>query len=187
VSTRTIVTTAPAPTPTRTETFTPAPAASVAPLPPGARPRAGERERRCPYVASTPEQNSNTNVEDIDGSHVYRTTVLTRLHPVGCRFYFYAPPYEAIVDIVPRRFGSSTEAYNAMVRTSEAGQQPMGRKDIVPGVDAVLYRTKFFGPDGKRDWACVFAAGRTMVIVHTQRDDTALNALLLARAVARKF
>jgi hypothetical protein len=63
----------------------------------------------------------------------------------------------------------------------------MGRKDIVPGVDAVLYRTKFFGPDGKRDWACVFAAGRTMVIVHTQRDDTALNALLLARAVARKF
>ena len=62
----------------------------------------------------------------------------------------------------------------------------MGRKNIVPGVDGVLYRTKFFGPDGGRDWACVFAAGRTMVIVHTQRNDpAALTALLVARAVAR--
>jgi hypothetical protein len=185
--TRTIVTTATAPAPRPTATFSPAPDATVDPLPPGVRPVRGERERRCPYIASTPEQDSRTNVADIDGSHVYRTTVLTRLHPMGCRFYFYAPPYEAIVDIVPRRFGNATAAYNAMVLTSEAGRQAMGRQDIVPGVDAVLYRTKFFGPDGARDWACVFAAGRTMVIVHTQRDDTALNALLIARAVARHF
>jgi hypothetical protein len=184
VRTHTIVVSPPAPTPT--VTFTPKPAATVDPLPPNGQPRRGERERRCPYIASTPEQDSKTNVADIDGSHVYRTTVLTRLHPVGCRFYFYAPPYEAIVDIVPRRFATATDAYNAMVRTADAGRAAMGHKNIVPGVDAVLYRTKFFGPDRGRYWACAFAAGRTMVIVHTQRDDTALNALLIARVVARQ-
>jgi hypothetical protein len=144
-------------------------------------------ERRCPYIASSPDQNPNTNVADIDGSHVYRTTVLTRFIPVGCRFYFYASPYEAITDIEPRRFTTAQAAYNAMVLTGRAGAQPIGKRDIVPGVDGVLYRTKFFGADGARDWACVFAAGRTMVIVHTQRSDTSLNALLIARAIARRF
>jgi hypothetical protein len=54
-------------------------------------------------------------------------------------------------------------------------------------VDAVLFRTRFFGPDGVRDWACAFAAGRLMVVVHTQRADTSLNALLLAKAIARRI
>lgn len=74
-----------------------------------------------------------------------------------------------------------------MVLTAQAGQQARGKPNFVPGVDGVLYRTRFFGPDGSSDWACVFAAGRTMVIVHTQRTDTSLNALLIARAIARKF
>ena len=168
-------------------TFTPAPPRTVAPLPPGAGPAAGEVEKRCPYIASSPDQNAKTNVADIDGSHVYRTTVLTRFRPVGCRFYFYAPPYEAITDIEPHRFATTVEAHNAMVLTGRAGLQPLGKPDIVPGVDAVLYQTRFFGPDGRRDWACVFAAGRTMVVVHTQRADTSLNALLIARAIAGKF
>lgn len=168
-------------------TFTASSARTVAPLAPGTRPVRGEIERNCPYIASTPDQSPTINVADIDGGHVYRTTVLTPLRPVGCRFYFYAPPYEAITDIVPRRFASAKDAYNAMVITAKAGQQAAGKPDLVPGVDAVLYRTRFFGPDGARDWACVFADGRTMVIVHTQRSDTSLNALLIARAVARKL
>jgi hypothetical protein len=184
--TRTITLARRAPSPT--SNFTPAPAATVAPLPAGAHPAPGEVEKPCPYIASTPEDNPNRNLADIEGNHVYRTTILTRLNPVGCRFYFWAPPFEAITDIVPRRFKSATAAYNAMVLTGKAGRDAMGRKNFVPGVDGVLYRTEFFGPDRGRDWACVFAAGRTMVIVHTQRNDpAALVALLVARAVARKF
>ena len=96
--TRTVVATA-------TPTYTPPPARTVTPRPPGSSLPAGEVERRCPYIASTPQDDPKVNVADIEGDHVYRTTVLTRLHPVGCRFYFYAPPYEAIADIVPRTLG----------------------------------------------------------------------------------
>lgn len=167
--------------------FTPAPATTVAPLPPGARPGNGEVEKPCPYIASTPEQNPDVNVADIEGDHVYRTTVLRKLKPVGCRFYFYAGPYEAVADIVPRTFATAKDAHNAMVLTAQAGTDAMGQPDIVPGVDGVLYRTKFYGPDGDQDWACVFAKGKVMVVVHTQRKDTSRNALYIAQAIAPKF
>jgi hypothetical protein len=168
-------------------TFRPAPPTSVAPLPPGATPPAGEAERSCPYIATTPEQNRQTNVADIVGSHVYRTTVLTESRPVGCRFYFYAPPYNAVADIEARTFTSDLEARNAMVRTGETGQQAIGQPDLAPGVPGIAFRTEFYGPDGGRDWACAFAAGPVLVVVHTQRADTAATAVYLAQAVAAHF
>jgi hypothetical protein len=168
-------------------TFVPAPAQSVAPLPPHAAPAAGEIEKPCPYIASTPAQDANVNVADIEGDHVYRTTVLTGTQPVGCRFYFYAGPFEAIADIVPRTFPDARSAHNAMVLTAEAGTQAQGQPNFVPGVDAVLFRTTFFGPDGDQDWACAFAKGTVLVVVHTQRNDTSHNALLLAQAIVGKF
>jgi len=173
---------------TQSPTFVPRPARTVKPQPPGSRLPAGEVERRCPYIASTPDEDPKVNVADIEGDHVYRTTVLTTLKPVGCRFYFYAPPYEAIADIVPRAFDSALDAHNAMVLTAtKTGTQATGKPGLLHGVDAVLYRTRFFGPDGARDWACVFAKGKLMVVVRTQRSDTSLNALLLARAVAARI
>ncbi|WAX55273.1 hypothetical protein M6B22_12005 [Jatrophihabitans cynanchi] len=181
--TRTVTRTA-----TAQPTYLPPPARTVTPQPPGSRLPRGEVERACPYIASTPQENAQHNVADIEGDHVYRTTVLTDLAPVGCRFYFYAGPYEAIADIVPRTFDSALAAHNAMVLTAQrTGSQASGRSDIVPGVDAVLFRTKFFGPDGARDWACAFAKGKVMVVVHTQRTDQSVSALELAKAIASKF
>jgi hypothetical protein len=185
----------PGPTLTRTvtstttppPTFVPKPAKSVAPLPPGASPAAGETEKPCPYIASTPADNPAVNLADIEGDHVYRTTVLTTLKPVGCRFYFYSGPYQAIADIVPRTFADAITAHNAMVLTARAGTQQIGKKGIAAGVDAILYRTKFFGPDGPRDWACAFSTGTVLVVVHTQRADTSLSALLIAQAVVARF
>jgi hypothetical protein len=166
--------------------FTPPPATTVAPLPPGAAPAKGEVEKRCPYIASSPDQDPNVNIADIEGDHVYRTTVLTSYQPVGCRFYFYAGPFEAIADIQPFTFASATEAHNAMVLTAQAGSEQL-TDQVAPGVDGILYRTTFFGPDDKRDWACAFAKGKHLVVVHTQRDDTSRNALYIAQAVAGKF
>lgn len=169
---------------TQQPTYVPPPARSVTPRPPGSRTPAGEVDRPCPYIASTPQQDPMRNVADIEGDHVYRTTVLTRLSPVGCRFYFYAPPYEAIAEIAPRRFATALDAHNAMVLTAtKTGTDATGKPGIAPGVDAVLYRTRFFGPDGARDWACAFAKGRLLVVVRTQRSDTSLSALLLAKAI----
>lgn len=167
-------------------TFVPKPAATLAPLVPGQQPATGEVERACPYILSSQDQGSNS-MADLEGDRVYRTTVLTGTKPVGCRFYFYAPPYEAIAEIATRTFASSLAAHDAMVLTGQAGTQVQGKRAIVPGVDAVLYRTKFFGPDGARDWACVFAKNKVMVTVRTQRTDTSLNALLIAQAIAPKF
>lgn len=184
--TRTVTSTR-TPPPAPRPTFTPAPARTVAPLVAGAPPSRGEVEKACPYIKSTQDEDPKHSIAILEGDRVYRTTVLTRLKPVGCRFYFWAPPYEAIADIRPRRFARATDAHNAMVLTAEAGSDAQGKPNFVPGIDGVLYRTKFFGPDGSRDWAFVFAAGRTMVIVHTQRNDTSLNALLIGRAIAGHF
>ena len=41
---------------------------------------------------------------------------------------------------------------------------------LVAGVDGILFQTKFFGPDGAADWACAFAKGTLLVIVHTQQN-----------------
>ncbi|MFN2519393.1 MAG: hypothetical protein ABR604_10220 [Jatrophihabitantaceae bacterium] len=167
-------------------TFRPAPTTTVTPLEPGQQPAAGEVEKACPYILSSQDQGENS-LADLEGDRVYRTTVLTATKPVGCRFYFWASPYEAIAEIAARTFPTSLAARNAMVLTGQAGSQVQGKHNIVAGVDAVLYRTRFFGPDGARDWACVFAKGRIMVTVRTQRKDTSLNALLIAQQIAPKF
>jgi hypothetical protein len=169
--------------------FTPAPAATVRPLPPGRKAPAGEKDGSCPYLRTglNEQGDGGVNLADLEGDRVYRTTRLTRYTPVGCRFYFYAPPYEAVADIRPTTFPSATAARNAMILTAEAGRNVITERDFVPGVDGICFQTRYFGPDGRRDWAFVFAKGRVMVGVYTQRSDTSRNALYIARAIAAGF
>jgi hypothetical protein len=176
-------------TPSNVDTYRPPPAASVKPLPYGADAHKGEKDHPCPYIKSGLNETSGggVNLADIEGDRVYRTTLLTRYHPVGCRFYFYAPPYEAVADIRPMRFATRTEAFNAMVRIANAGRAQITEQNFVKGVTGICFKTKFFGPDGANDWAFVFAKGKVMVAVYTQRKDTSRNALYLAKAIAGKF
>jgi hypothetical protein len=51
----------------------------------------------------------------------------------------------------------------------------------------VRCRTKFFGPDGNRDWAFVFAKGTVMVVVHTRRKDSSASAFYIGHAIAGQF
>jgi hypothetical protein len=175
--------------PPQADTFRPPPPATVRPLPPGREPPKGEKDKTCPYIRSglNEDDGSGVNVADLEGDRVYRTTVLTKYKPVGCRFYFYAPPYEAVADIRPTTFATAAEAYNAMVRTAQTGTEPIPERDFVKGATGVCFRTKFFGQDGARDWAFVFAKGKVMVIVYTQRKDTSRNAFYIGKAVAGKF
>jgi hypothetical protein len=161
-------------------TFTPAPATTVVGLPPGALPTAGETEGPCPYI-------STQDAAATEGNRIYRTTTITSQHPVGCRFYFWCCDYHATMDILPQTFDTPTDAYNAMVRTGEAGSNVTGIASLVPGVAAVLYQTKFYGPDGATDWACTFAKGTIMVTVHTNQNDVSFNARQLAKLIAPKF
>ena len=183
-------------TTTRTSTqpatpYHPKPDRAVAPLPYGAKAPKGEVDKRCPYIKTGLNQDSSyvpgTNVADIEGDRIYRTTVLTRLPPVGCRLYFYAPPYEAVADILPRTFKTALDAHNALVLTARLGTEPISKPSFVAGVDGILYRTTFFAQDGHRDWAFAFAKGKVLVVVHTQRTDTSLNAFDLGKAIVGKF
>jgi hypothetical protein len=176
----TVTSTVHAPPPKTAAPFTPAPATTVVGLPPGVAPPRGEREATCPYI-------STSNAAATEGNRIYRTTIITKTHPVGCRFYFWCCDFHATMDIVPQTFATPLEAYNAMVRTGEAGSNVMGVKALVPGVSAVLYQTKFYGPDGATDWACTFAKGKTVVTVHTNQNDVSFNAKQLAALVAPRF
>jgi hypothetical protein len=167
-------------------TYEPPPASTVAPLPPGAAPAAGEVEQACPYITSSQTQGPDS-MADLEGDRVYRTTVLTKLKPVGCRFYFWAGPFEAIAEIAPTTFHSNDEALRAAVAVAKVDPGAQTYRDLAPGVIAISYRTKFFGPDGDRDWACVFVKGSVMVNVRTQRTDTSLNGRLIVQAIAAKF
>jgi hypothetical protein len=165
----------------------------VRPLPPGDATPSGEIDRRCPYIRTGLNEDANgydehaANVADIEGDRIYRTTVLSRLRPIGCRFYFYAPPYEAVADIVPRTYPTALDAHNALVAIARLGTDAMSQPAFVPGVDGILYRTRFFIDDDRRDWAFAFAKGRVLVVVHTQRTDTSLSAMLLGKAVVGRF
>jgi len=181
VSTRTATAAAP--------TFTPEAVATVHPLSPGAKPRPGEKERRCPYLRTGLDQDAGggVNLADLEGDRIYRTTVLTKYHPAGCRFYFYAPPYEAVADIRPQTFGTAKDAYDAMILTARTGRNLITAKNFVPGLVGISFQTRYFGPDKRRDWAFVFAKGKVMVAVYTQRSDTSRNALYIAKAITKKF
>ncbi len=184
----TIVGTRTAPAPPTTP-FTPAAASSRRPLRPGEKAHQDERNGRCPYIRSGLDEDNGkgVNVADLEGDRVYRTTVLTKLKPVGCRFYFFAGPYEAVAEIHPQTLADAVTAHNAMVLTARSGTEQIVERDFVKGVDGICFKTKFFGPDGPSDWAFVFAKGRVLVVVYTQRNDTSRNALYLAQAIAGKF
>ncbi|MBV9594952.1 MAG: hypothetical protein JO147_14290 [Actinobacteria bacterium] len=161
--------------------YTPPPATAVAPLGSAHAPMpAGETEGPCPYIA-------NDVVANTEGDHVYRSSVITTTTPHGCRFYFYASPFQAIADIVPVTFDSPTAARNAMIATGNAGANVFGAPALAPGVDGVLYQTAFNPQDGMRDWACTFAKGNVMVTVHTQQTNTSQDAKNLALLLIPKF
>ena len=157
---------------------------TVAPLPPGQKPAADESERACPYIASTPNDDPTVNVADIEGDHVYRTTVLTKMKPVGCRFYFYAGPYEAIADITTHQYADATTAHNTLVKTVSSDKKAY--QVTIPTTQlAYSFRATFFAPDGADDWACIFQKGSLLVVVRTQQP-IAFNARDLAKAIAAK-
>ena len=162
------------------------PDTSVAPLPPNAAPAKGEVEKPCPYILSSQDQGPQS-MADLEGDRVYRTTVITTMKPVGCHFYFWAGPYEAIAEIATQQYADPRTARAAMIAAAKVDPQAQGYPSLLPHIDAISYRTRFFGPDGSRDWACVFVKGSLLVKVRTQRSDTSLNAREIAKAIAPKI
>lgn len=134
----------------------------------------------CPYI-------DIPTAQDLEGNRIADHWVLRAGGKVvGCRFQFWTNDH-AVLEITSERFHTPTDAYNAMVRTGQRGHNIEGAKNLVPGVDGVLYQTTFYAPDGNNDWACTFAKGPVVVTVKTDQDNTSQNARNLATAIASRF
>lgn len=135
----------------------------------------------CPFV-------DTQQAVAAEGNRVSRITNLyTGSRLTGCRYYFWCCDFHATMEFTTAQYATPTAAYNAMVRTGKAGGEATGAPGIAPGVDGILYRTSFYQPDGPTDWACSFAAGRTVVTVKTDQNDTSRDALNLATLLAPHF
>lgn len=134
-----------------------------------------EVTKACPYLSNDAEQIA-------EGKKVGRSTVLLT-SPVGCRFYLAYPDYHAVAQISVTEYPSALRAFNTVARTGGS------TAESTPGIGdgAVLYRTHFYRPDGNRDWACIFAKGKTVVTVHTDATMSSVDARNVARAIVGKF
>ncbi|MGI8880990.1 MAG: hypothetical protein ACR2KJ_10895 [Jatrophihabitans sp.] len=154
---------------------TPAPPTTAATKPAKVR----EIDGTCPYI-------STQDLANKVGSRVGRTTVLTST-PRGCKFYLPFADFHAVAQITAKTYPDETTAHNEMVRTAAKGSQQIGYPALAAGVEGVTFRTAFYAPDGKRDWACIFRKGRTVVVVNTDQNDTSFNARAIAIGISKKF
>lgn len=193
VTTSTVVRTSTAPpstvVPVRPDPFALA-LTEATPQPPGTPFPDGVSQGSCPYIKAglnvEPPGANETNFADLEGSRVQRVAVLSTLQPVGCRFYWFND-YHPTGDILPKTYGSPTEAYNAMVVTAESGTEAAGAPAFVPGVDGVSFRTNFNPADNGQDWAFAFAKGPVLVVIRTDQTKSSENARLIAAALVDKF
>ena len=163
-----------APHTTRRATATHPPARkTTSPVGPAVKVR--EIAKSCPYI-------TNQNEAIAEGKAVGRSTQLTT-KPVGCRFYLAYPDYHVVTEISVKTYPTELAAFNTVARTGGSTAQS------TPGIGdgAVLYRTKFYRPDGNQDWSCIFAKGRTVVTIHTDELHSSVDARNVAAAIVGKF
>jgi hypothetical protein len=135
----------------------------------------------CPYI-------DTQAAADAEGNRIGAIIILSiKGQAMGCRFRFQYSDRHYILEITSAGYATQTTAHNAMVIASRVDPNAFSEPAIAAGVEAVLYRTTFYAPDGNRDWACAFTKGRTVVTVKTDQTDTSTDALNMAKLIVGKF
>ncbi len=146
----------------------------------------------CPVLAKQ-------SAADKVGMRLARITVLTSGgRTVGCRFFAlqgsplsqseHLPgPKQPAIEIVSTRYSSDTAAHNAFVRLAQREGSNLQQASIVGQAPGVCFQTEFYAADKGMDWACAFSKAKITVVVRTVVTIPALNAILVARAVAQNF
>jgi hypothetical protein len=174
-------------------TETPDPSGSSAPIVPpiSTGPTRSATASACPLL----DQQAAANKV---GMRLARITVLHsggRL--VGCRFFAlqnsplhqseHLPgPHQPAVEIQTFRYPSARDAHNGFVRLSEKEGHNLEQADIVGHTRGLCFQTHFYPKDQGTDWACAFSKGNVVGVVRTVVTSPALNAILVARAIAAK-
>jgi hypothetical protein len=122
-----------------------------------------EIDKPCPYA-------STGDFREAEGDRTVRSVQLVG-SPVGCRYYFELDPTVVIGEIRIQTFGTSTEAFNAVVTAARGHPEAYSDKTIGDG--AVLLKLPL---QGTQAWACVFAKGRRVVTAQTRQTTVAQDA-----------
>ena len=133
---------------------------------------AKEIDAACPYI-------SNQDWANAEGNRVGRSVQLAT-KPVGCRFYFQYDPNEITGEITVQRFGTATQAFNAVVTATKGHPEFVDDKDIGDGGSIARQMPL----QGKATWECVFSKGTLVVTVHTSQPNISDNARTLAKLIA---
>ncbi len=117
---------------------------------------------------------------------------------VGCRFYAlqgsplsrseHLPgPHQPALEILVSRYPSDLAAHNAFVRLDQAEGTNPQQASIVGQAPGLCFQTSFDAADKGKDWACAFSKGKLMVVLRTVVTKSALNVILVSRAVAARL
>jgi hypothetical protein len=117
---------------------------------------------------------------------------------VGCRFYPITTGPLAISEHLPKHgfpsariavttYPSAESARQVLAIVSDAGGSPALQS--IDGLVAETFRTHFYPPDGKTDWACAFIKGPHLVTVLLAEPTSQgqSNVMDLAKAFAAKL
>jgi hypothetical protein len=131
-----------------------------------------EIDKSCPYI-------SDQAWADGEGNRVGRSVQLAGT-PVGCRFYFQYDPTQITGEITIEKFGTPTEAFNAVVGAAKLDPGFVDDRSIGNG-GSISVRLPL---QGEKTWACIFSKGVYAVTVHTSQTDTSKNGRNLAAQIA---
>ncbi|CAN5460323.1 hypothetical protein BH10ACT8_BH10ACT8_24200 [soil metagenome] len=135
---------------------------------PGAR----EIDKACPYA-------SNEAIRDAEGDRTNRSVQLAS-DPVGCRYYFEYDPTVVIAEITIARYGTATEAFNAVVGAAKNHPELVEDKAIGQ-YGSISIKLPLQGTD---TWACIFSKGNLTVIAHSRQTVVGEDARNIARLIA---
>ena len=151
----------------------------------------------CPFLDEQAAVNKS-------GMRLDKITVLrSGGKTVGCRFYALQRPnascdatclanenlpgpHQPAIEIETYRYPSAKDAHNGYVRLSEQEGSNFQQDSIVGQAPGLCFESHFYAKDHGTDWACAFSKGTTAVFVRTVVVRAALNALVVARAVASR-
>lgn len=175
-------------TSTQTRTVTPS-LGPTAPISTG--PTKAVTAAKCPFLG-------RQVAADRVGMRLARITVLTSGgRTVGCRFYAlqnsplheseHLPgPNQPAIETTLTRYASAAAAHNAFVVIARRGTNQQQAR-ITGSTVGVCHQINFYRNDKGRDWACAFSLAKTVVVVKTVVTSPALNAVLVAREIAKKL
>ncbi|UQX90360.1 hypothetical protein M6D93_00880 [Jatrophihabitans telluris] len=137
--------------------------------------KADEIDKPCPYAGLDA-------MRDAEGDRTNRSVELKSAGgtPVGCRYYFEYDAAVVIAEVRIQRFGTPTEAFNAIVDLARTHPEFVENKSI-GDFGSVTLKLPL---QGTSTWACLFSKGNLAITAHTRQTVVSQDARNVATLIA---